>query len=91
MQRNVLRIGTTGTETTFLPENELPVHSRLTLAGEEGAAAEEAAMRATAAELEASEMKKAIEQSQLEQSKWNELITAEDDNDDWPLPLWINR
>lgn len=69
----MLRIGTTGTETTFLPENELPVHSRLTLAGEEGAAAEEAAIRATAAELEASEMRKAIEQSQLEQGKLNNI------------------
>lgn len=71
MQRNVLRIGTTGTETTFLPENELPTHSRLTLAGDDGPAAEEAAIRATAAELEASEMRKAIEQSQLEQGNYH--------------------
>ena len=29
MQKNILRIGTTGTETTFLPENELPPCARL--------------------------------------------------------------
>lgn len=29
MQRNVLRIGTTGTETPFLPESELPECARL--------------------------------------------------------------
>lgn len=91
MQRNVLRIGTTGTETTFLPENELPVHSRLTLAGEEGAAAEEAAIRATAAELEASEMRKAIEQSQLEQGKFNyfELIAGSIQCVGFSIFFWI--
>lgn len=29
MKRNLLVIGTTGTETPFLPENELPEHARL--------------------------------------------------------------
>lgn len=64
LQRNLLRIGTTGTETTFLPENELPTHSRLTLTG---ADAEAAAMTATADQLEALEMQKAIERSKMEQ------------------------
>lgn len=68
LQQNVLRIGTTGTETTFLPENELPTHSRLTLTGEEGEkiAAEE--IKATADALEAAEIQKAIERSKNEQS-----------------------
>lgn len=30
MEHNVLKIGTTGTETPFLPENELPDCGRLT-------------------------------------------------------------
>lgn len=30
MEHNVLKIGTTGTETPFLPESELPECSRLT-------------------------------------------------------------
>lgn len=66
LQHNLLRIGTTGTETTFLPENELPTHSRLTLTGEEGdkAAAEE--LKSTADALEAAEIQKAIERSKRE-------------------------
>lgn len=67
LQRNLLRIGTTGTETTFLPENELPHHSRLTLTGADAEQSEEAAMRATADQLEAIEMQKAIERSKMEQ------------------------
>lgn len=67
LQHNLLRIGTTGTETKFLPENELPTHSRLTLTGEEGdkAAAEE--LKATADALEAAEIQKAIARSKQEQ------------------------
>lgn len=70
LQQNVLRIGTTGTETTFLPENELPTHSRLTLTGEEGEkmAAEE--IKATADALEAAEIQKAIERSKNEQGQY---------------------
>ena len=53
LQQNVLRIGTTGTETSFLPENELPTHSRLTLSGEEGARVAADEMKATTDALEA--------------------------------------
>lgn len=66
MQRNVLRIGTTGTETDFLPENELPTHSRLTAVGEDGVAAEAEAMKRSAEELEAEEVRKAIDRSKAE-------------------------
>lgn len=66
LQRNVLRIGTTGMETSFLPENELPTHSRLTLSGEDGVKAAEAEMKATADALEAEEIRKAIERSKQE-------------------------
>lgn len=66
LQHNVLRIGTTGTETNFLPENELPTHSRLTLTGEDGVKAAEAEMKATADALEADEIRKAIERSKQE-------------------------
>lgn len=34
MKHNVLKIGTTGTETPFLPESELPECSRLTLSSD---------------------------------------------------------
>lgn len=67
LQHNVLRIGTTGTETRFLPENELPTHSRLTLTGEESAKVEADELRATADALEAAEIQKAIEKSRQEQ------------------------
>lgn len=43
----------------------MPHHSRLTYPGEEGAAAEEAAIKASQDELEASELRKAIERSKL--------------------------
>lgn len=66
----MLHIGTTGTETKFLPENELPSHSRLTHTGPEEEAAAEAAMKDTAAELEANEIRKAIEKSKIEQGKY---------------------
>lgn len=66
LQHNLLRIGTTGTETTFLPESELPSHSRLTLTGEEGAKAEMDEIKATADALEAAEIQKAIERSKQE-------------------------
>lgn len=49
-----------------MPENELPHHSRLTYPGEGGEAEEEAAIRASQQELEASELRRAIERSQLE-------------------------
>lgn len=67
LQRNVLHIGTTGTETNFLPENELPTHSRLTLTGEEGEKLAAQDLEATADALEASEVQKAIERSRREQ------------------------
>lgn len=74
LQRNVLHIGTTKTETRFLPENELPTHSRLTLTGEEGekAAAEE--LKATADALEAAEIQKAIERSKTEQGLYSNKL-----------------
>lgn len=59
MQRNVLHIGTTGTETPFLAENELPEHFRLT-----GSPEEEAKQIAeTAKQLEEQEIREAIEKS----------------------------
>lgn len=70
LQKNVLRIGTTGTETSFLPENELPTHSRLTLTGDDMDDAKIAAsdeMKATVEALEAAEIQKAIERSRAEQ------------------------
>lgn len=67
LQHNVLRIGTTGTETSFLPENELPTHSRLTLTGEEGDKVAADELKSTADALEAAEIQKAIERSKLEQ------------------------
>lgn len=67
LQRNVLRIGTCGTETTFLPENELPTHSRLTYVGDDAGKAEEAEMKANADALEAAEIIKAIEKSRAVQ------------------------
>ncbi|XP_031638385.1 protein DDI1 homolog 2 [Contarinia nasturtii] len=68
LQRNILHIGTTGTDTKFLPENELPTHSRLTLTGADNdkVAAEE--LKATADALEAAEIQKAIERSRREQA-----------------------
>lgn len=69
LQHNLLRIGTTGTETTFLPENELPEHSRLTAVGEDEEAAMASASRKDAEDLEAAELQKAIERSRLEQGK----------------------
>lgn len=66
LQRNVLRIGTTGTETNFLPENELPHHSRLTLTGDDAEKIEAAEMKSTADALEAVEIQKAIERSKAE-------------------------
>lgn len=61
-----MHIGTTGTETTFLPENELPSHCRLTNAGDDDEASA-AAMKKTVDELEANEIRKAIEKSRTEQ------------------------
>lgn len=62
LQRNVLRIGTTGTETKFLPENELPTHSRLTMSDAESEKITAEEMKA----LEAAEIQKAIERSKQE-------------------------
>lgn len=73
LQNNVLRFGTCGTETTFLPENELPTHSRLTYVGDDAAKAEEADLKATADALEAAEILKAIERSRTEKGKRNHL------------------
>lgn len=67
LQHNILRIGTTGTETAFLPENELPTHSRLTLTGEDSVKMAADEMKATADALEAAEIQKAIERSKKEQ------------------------
>lgn len=71
LQRNILRIGTCGTETTFLPENELPTHSRLTFVGDDAVKAEEADIKATADALEAAEILRAIERSRTEQGEEN--------------------
>lgn len=67
LQKNVLHIGSTGTETPFLPENELPSHSRLTFNGTEEE--EAAAYKSSMDELEAIELRKAIEKSKSDQGK----------------------
>uniref|UniRef100_A0A1A9WGK2 UBA domain-containing protein n=1 Tax=Glossina brevipalpis TaxID=37001 RepID=A0A1A9WGK2_9MUSC len=59
LQRDVLRIGTTGTETPFLPENELPDCARLSTGSEE----ELKALEISAREAEAQALQKAIEQT----------------------------
>ncbi|XP_023158649.1 protein DDI1 homolog 2 isoform X2 [Ceratitis capitata] len=59
LQRNVLRIGTTGTETQFLPENELPECARLSGANEE----ELQLLEQSASEAESRAIQQAIEQS----------------------------
>ncbi|XP_036341350.1 protein DDI1 homolog 2-like isoform X1 [Rhagoletis pomonella] len=59
LQRNVLRIGTTGTETQFLPENELPDCARLTGNSEE----ELKLLEKSASEAESRDIQQAIEQS----------------------------
>ncbi|XP_005190142.2 protein DDI1 homolog 2 isoform X1 [Musca domestica] len=62
LQRDVLRIGTTGTETPFLAENELPDCARLS-----GNADEELkALEQSANDSEAQAIKEAIEQSKRE-------------------------
>lgn len=69
MQRNVLHIGTTGTETPFLAENELPECSRLTGSPEN----ENKSISDTVKLLEDSEMKQALEKSRMEQGFCNEF------------------
>ncbi|XP_067637895.1 protein DDI1 homolog 2 [Eurosta solidaginis] len=59
LQRNVLRIGTTGTETPFLPENELPDCARLTGNSED----ELKLLQQSASEAESRAIQQAIEQS----------------------------
>ncbi|XP_011213863.2 protein DDI1 homolog 2 [Bactrocera dorsalis] len=59
LQRNVLRIGTTGTETPFLPENELPDCARLTGNSED----ELKLLEQSASEAESRAIQQAIEQS----------------------------
>ena len=60
LQRNVLRIGTTGTETPFLPENELPESARMS-----GMSSEEElkALEQSAREAEQKAIQDAIEKS----------------------------
>lgn len=65
MQKNVLRIGTTGTETPFLPENELPECARLSTTSEDEI------MQNSAEDAEAKAIQQAIEQSKLEAGKSN--------------------
>lgn len=62
----MLHIGTTGTETPFLSENELPTHCRLSYAGQDTDEAAQAAMKKTMDELEADEIRKALENSKRE-------------------------
>lgn len=57
LQKNVLRIGTTGTETTFLPENELPECCKLSAGPDSDFSAEEA------------QLKEALERSKREEGK----------------------
>ncbi|TMW49153.1 hypothetical protein DOY81_005743 [Sarcophaga bullata] len=62
LQRNVLRIGTTGTETKFLPESELPECARLTGNSEDSFKLP----GASASDAEEQAIKNAIEQSKRE-------------------------
>lgn len=59
MQRNVLHIGTTGTDTPFLAENELPDSFRLTGTPED----ELKAMADTAKLMEDQDLRKALDES----------------------------
>ncbi|XP_055913063.1 protein DDI1 homolog 2 [Eupeodes corollae] len=61
LQRNVLRIGTTGTETHFLPENELPDCARLSGGSEDMIVVEESKQSA-----EDDAIRKAIEASKMD-------------------------
>lgn len=63
LQSNVLRIGTTGTETRFLSENELPDCARLSGSPEE----ELKAMEESTKQVEDMDIKEAIERSRREQ------------------------
>lgn len=65
LQSNVLRIGTTGTETRFLSENELPDCARLSGSPEE----EMKAMEESTKQVEDMDIKEAIERSRREQGK----------------------
>lgn len=62
MQRNVLRIGTTGSETPFLPENELPPCARLTGNSHE----ELEVLEQSQLDAESKEIQEAIERSKKE-------------------------
>lgn len=64
MQTNVLRIGTTGTETKFLSENELPECARLTGSPEE----EMKAINDSSMSLEEQQIREALAASEREQS-----------------------
>lgn len=58
LENNVLRIGTTGTETPFLPENELPECGRLTTSSDYD-------------KKEENELRKALDESRkMQQSKF---------------------
>lgn len=65
LQSNVLRIGTTGTETRFLSENELPDCARLSGSPEE----EMKAMEESTKQVEDIDIKEAIERSRREQGE----------------------
>lgn len=62
LQKNVLRIGTTGTETPFLSESELPECARLTGGSDEEMQVVEASKRTA----EDDAIRKAIEASQMD-------------------------
>ena len=61
----MLRIGTTGTETPFLPENELPECARLS------GFSEDESMSNISQDAESKAIQQAIEASRLEAGKWN--------------------
>lgn len=65
LKRNVLRIGTTGTETRFLPESELPDCARLS------GSTEEEVMETSAREAEERDVQKAILASRMPQNSAN--------------------
>lgn len=62
LEHNILRIGTTGTETPFLPENELPECGRLTTSSDHDVTRKEE-----------KELKKALDESKkMQQSKYKQ-------------------
>ncbi|XP_055386976.1 protein DDI1 homolog 2 [Condylostylus longicornis] len=76
LQNNVLKIGTTGTETRFLPESDLPECARLTGSPEE----EMKALQDSTRTAEEREIQRAIEQSKKEHKERGSGSSDPDNN-----------